>query len=231
MKDIETAAVAVVEQSGLAVQISDRALEQYQQQIERIKSFVQNNLRKDVDFGTIPNTPKPCLYKPGAEKLAKYFMLGSRIVNREREIDRQNGFAMFSYTIEVYSLQTGAVIAQCEGSANTEEKRNRNREAADLLNTLGKMAQKRAYVGAVIMAVGASDFFAPDLDDTHMGTKGDDKAAAVQADLDREVPPAVQSGTPKCELCSAVMRRTKRDDAWGCPNWNDGRKNHGYIKD
>jgi hypothetical protein len=36
---------------------------------------------------------------------------------------------------------------------------------ADIQNTLMKMAQKRAFVGATILAVGASDFFTQDLED------------------------------------------------------------------
>lgn len=226
--DVETTAVvAIAEQSGLSVQITDRALEQYQKQINSIKAFVKNNLTENVDYGKIPGTPKNTLLKPGAEKLQKLFMLGTRIVNREREIDRQSGFAMFSYTVEVYSLQNGNVICQCEGSANTEEKKNRNREVADLLNTLQKMAQKRAFVGAIIAAVGASDFFTQDMDDTDTTTKGQAKAQEAQQRLDAEDGPR---DVPTCAVCNTPMRRTAKDDAWGCKNWSDGRK-HDYLKD
>src|SRR5207253_1530601 len=40
-----------------------------------------------------------------------------------------------------------------------------SKPAGEILNTLQKMAQKRAYVGAVIIAVGASDFFTHDIED------------------------------------------------------------------
>jgi len=40
-----------------------------------------------------------------------------------------------------------------------------NREPYDLVNTLQKMAQKRAYVQAVLLAVGASAFFTQDVED------------------------------------------------------------------
>ena len=40
-----------------------------------------------------------------------------------------------------------------------------NRDPADLINTLQKMAQKRAMVAAVLIAVGASEFFTQDVED------------------------------------------------------------------
>jgi hypothetical protein len=82
-------------------------------------------------------------------------------------------FAMFSYMAEAYNLQTGVALAQCEGSCNSQEKKYRERTVkglkeatpiADVMNTLQKMAQKRAYVGAIIQATGASDLFTQDID-------------------------------------------------------------------
>jgi hypothetical protein len=88
-----------------------------------------------VDYGVIPGTKKPSLYKPGAEKLARLFQLGTRIVSRDKTVDPGNSFFMFSYTIEVYHPDTGAILAQCEGSANSQEKKYKNVAPADVLNT------------------------------------------------------------------------------------------------
>lgn len=139
-----------------------------QQQRDRLKEFIKNQLKEDTDWGIIPGTTKPSLYKPGAEKLAKLFNLGASIVDKSREISFEKKVGYYSYTIEITHLATGSVIAQCEGSANSLEKKYKHRELGDVLNTLQKMAQKRAYVGAIIQAVGASDFYTQDLEDTHI---------------------------------------------------------------
>lgn len=137
-----------------------------------------------MDYGVIPGTPKPSLFKPGAEKLTRLFGLGSRFTLIDKTLDGDRNFALFNYKCEIFHLKSGQVIAECEGTANSQEKKYKERtvyiwndkakkklpekEATpvyDILNTLQKMAQKRAYVGAVILATGASDFFTQDIDD------------------------------------------------------------------
>jgi hypothetical protein len=154
-------------------------------QRKMLQTFVSKQLRKGVDYGVIPGTPKSSLFKPGAEKLKLLFGLGVRVSLVHRELDRRDNFAMFNYKAEVYHLKSGNVVAECEGSCNSQEKKYRERSVyeynkqtrrrekvrdeatpvCDVANTLMKMAQKRAFVGAVILAVGASDFFTQDIDD------------------------------------------------------------------
>ncbi len=128
--------------------------------------FVKKQLVDGVDFGIIPGTNKPTLFKPGAEKLAKLFQLGSKIKDKTREINPKDKFAYFTYTIEISHLPTEKILSECEGSANSFEKKYLSRSLGDVLNTLQKMAQKRAYVGAIIQAVGASDIYTQDMDST-----------------------------------------------------------------
>lgn len=47
-------------------------------QRQSIARCMQTAMVKDVDFGTIPGTPKPTLYKPGAEKLLSMFHLAAK---------------------------------------------------------------------------------------------------------------------------------------------------------
>lgn len=150
---------------SLAVNLGDTAVADLNRQQMGLDHFIKSSLRKEIDFGVIPGVKKPSLFKPGAEKICKLFQLGSRIADKNSQIDLEKGFAMFNYTIEIFHLLTNKAIAQCEGSANSQEKKYMNRPTADQLNTLQKMAQKRAYVGAVIMATGASDFFTQDVED------------------------------------------------------------------
>lgn len=155
------------------------------EQRRMLREFVAKQLTKEVDYGVIPGTPKPSLYKPGAEKLNRLFGLGARFLLVEKEVDRRENYAAYTYKCEIYHLKTGNVIAECEALCNSQEKKYKERNVwkyvnpgdkkktqvleptpiSDIQNTLMKMAQKRAMVGATILACGASDFFTQDLED------------------------------------------------------------------
>lgn len=154
------------EKTSLAVNFDEHALRRLTDQRNGLRKFISSQLSQDVDFGVIPGTQKPTLFKPGAEKLANLFQLGMRIVREDKDLDMQKGWAMFTYTVELIHLPTGTSVSQCQGSANSHEKKFKSRPASDQINTLMKMAQKRAYVGAVIIACGASDFFTQDMEDS-----------------------------------------------------------------
>lgn len=161
-------------QTDLSVQLSETAVSSFFQQRVQLAEFIKGSLKEGVDFGIIPGCEKPSLYKPGAEKIANIFQLGSRILNVDKTISFEHPqFGMFTYTIEIYHLPSGKSISQCQGSCNSEEKKYKKVGIGDLLNTMQKMAQKRAYVGAVIMATGASDFFTQDTEDLPKEMLGD----------------------------------------------------------
>lgn len=152
-------------------------------QRKMLLNFVAKQLRKDVDYGVIPGTPKSSLFKPGAEKLAKLFGLSVKVTLIDKTLDRKDNFALFTYKAEIFHMKSGQLVAECEASCNSQEKKYKSRAiyegwgknkkkigeeatpVCDVLNTLQKMSQKRAYVGGVILAVGASDFFTQDVDD------------------------------------------------------------------
>lgn len=150
-----------------------------------LKTFVKSQLTEgiDNDFAVIPGTNKKSLLKPGAEKLMQLFGLGSTLTMTLKEIDHNGNFAMIAYKCEIFHIRSGVKICECEGATNSKEKKyatrttwtkNANGSSVktqedtpiyDVLNTLMKMAQKRALVGAVIQATAASDFFTQDIDD------------------------------------------------------------------
>ncbi len=181
--------------------VEAQGLEVVKAQRELLKEFIRSQLVLDTDFGTIPGTRKPTLFKPGAEKLAKLFNLGARIADKERTLEES--FAYFSYTIEVIHLPTDKVVAQCEGSANSNEDKYRNVPLADNLNTLQKMAQKRAYVGAVIQAVGASDFYTYDDAET-TGDQPSGKVPHKYKAIDSRKTYRTEPGGPVMELEEGV---------------------------
>ena len=145
--------------------ISENSVSKMRQQILLFKEFVNSQLVQGTDYGNIPGCKMPCLFKPGAEKLLRLFNLGTRVVGRDEKIDLEAGYAQFSYTIEVFSTRNNQAISQCEGSANSKESKYAKIPLHNALNTLQKMAQKRALVGAVLNATAASDFFTQDIEE------------------------------------------------------------------
>ncbi len=171
-------------------------------QRQMLVEFVAKQMRKDVDYGTIPGTPKPTLYKPGAEKLSKLFGLSVKFETVDKTIDKAQNFAMFTYKATLTHIKSGQPIAECEASCNSQEKKYKERTVwigkqrtkeptpiFDILNTLQKMAQKRAMVGGVILAVGASDFFTQDMEDI-----ADAEAIGVTPEV-RDVPSSIPNVT------------------------------------
>lgn len=169
------ATIAPITRADFAQLASQRSL---------LREFVAKQLARAVDFGVIPGCEKPSLFKPGAEKLGIIFKLVPTQILTKETVDIQNNYAQYSYRCELRHRETGQLIATCEGTCGSQEKKYRERTVweysppdgkkiprkevtpvGDLLNTLMKMAQKRAYVGAMIVATGASDFFTQDLDD------------------------------------------------------------------
>lgn len=195
-----------------------------------LKEFIRDQMIEgiDNDYAIVPGTQKRSLLKPGAEKLSQLFGLGVRIVLKDKEIDLHLNFAMFSYTMEVYHLRTGAIVSQCEGSCNSYEKKYRFRSnngakeeapIGDLMNTLMKMAQKRGYVGAVIQATGASDFYTQDVDDAEdreqLGIKPSPAKATAKVNV-KSAKSTDENSAPRC--CEKPMMASKyHQNTWYCP--------------
>jgi hypothetical protein len=189
-------------------------------QYETFVRFSKDILKEKIDYGRIPGTDKPTLFKPGAEKLCVFFRLTSEFVILDKIVDFEGGIFYFQYQCRL-STRNGTLIATGNGSCNSRESKYRYRTAervcpecgqpaiikskaeygggwycfpkkggcgakfgpgnsaiteqeigrienpdpADLLNTIDKMAQKRALVAATLIATGASEFYTQDLDD------------------------------------------------------------------
>lgn len=145
-------------------------------------------LKRDVDFGVIPGTKKPSLYKAGAEKIATAYGLCQRY-SIESKIENTTGKDIsFYYLIrcDLVKLIDGEehIITSAFGSANTNEKRNGFNSPWDAANGTVKMAQKRALVAAAISLSSGSDMFEQDMEnETYMKN-----ASAVIEKTDPEDP-------------------------------------------
>jgi hypothetical protein len=149
-------------------------------------NFVKTQMQDGTDYGLIPGVKEKCLFKPGAERLATLFNYSVSVDCVERQADYDKGFFAFTYKAIVRDC-VGRPMAECEGHCNSKEKKyayrwvneryatpaekqaainNKNGslqvpndDIYSIVNTLMKMAQKRAVVGAVILACNASSFF------------------------------------------------------------------------
>lgn len=124
-------------------------------------------LTRDVDFGVIPKTKKPSLYKSGAEKICMgYGLLQQYEV--ESKIERADKEPFFFYNVKcnLVKVVNGVqfVLTSAYGSANTAEKRNGFNGPYDAANSALKMAQKRALVAAALSISGLSDAFTQDME-------------------------------------------------------------------
>lgn len=216
-------------------------------------TFSKSILKMDLDYGVIPGTPKPSLYKPGAEKLRLVYGLGAELECIEKSIDIDRPYIDYTYRCTIKSKQ-GQILSQCEGSCNSMEPkfgyiwkpiekipfgidvselpskltrkriteydfairkgetsgpygksqahwnkwrsaiqegnakkhfvqrsgremeewemeetmilyRIANPNVVSMKNTIMKMAQKRAFVGAILLSTGASEFYTQDIED------------------------------------------------------------------
>lgn len=204
--------------------VTQEDVDALKRQRELLKDFISSQLVEgiDNDYAQIPGTPKKSLLKPGAEKLARLFRLGVRVILQERLLDQDANFAMYTYKAQVYVLGfPDMVVSECEASCNSHEKKYKERTAwvsgvktavdtpiMDIMNTLQKMCQKRAIVGGVIFATAASDFFSQDIDDTEdadqqgIGKRPETKKASV---VIPKATGAKSSATPQVQRPAAVI--------------------------
>ena len=232
---------------------------------QMLVQFVKALMKEGHDYGTIPGTDKPSLWKAGAEKLTTFFGLSKRFGLIERIEDwpgADHGGEPFFYYVYRCGLYHGdKLIAESDGSCNSHESKYRWRKAerecptcgkaaiikgreeygggwvcfkkkdgcgakfrdgdaaiegqqagrianpdiADQVNTIQKMAQKRALIAATLLAVNASEFFTQDIEDMII------EAEAV------EVKPA-QTNRPQPAKTEAKLAFDMQSPASGAPN-------------
>ena len=124
-------------------------------------------LKRGVDFGVIPKTKQPTLYKSGAEKVVMGYGLLQHY-DLSTEVYGTADAPVFKYVgkCSLVKVANGVefVFTTGYGSANTSEKRNGFNGVWDADNSAVKMAQKRALVAAAISISGLSDAFTQDME-------------------------------------------------------------------
>ena len=162
--------------------------------ISTLQAVIQQTLKKDHDYGVIPGTNKPTMYKPGGEKICMMFGLTPNYDFMDKTENYKDGF--FAYNVRCTLYKNEKAVSQGVGSCNSWEKKYRyinsntppegvapedaksfadkwgnvkykidNPDPCDLVNTILKMAKKRAFVDAVLQVASLSEVFTQDLED------------------------------------------------------------------
>ncbi|MBX6396075.1 MAG: hypothetical protein IRY98_10295 [Alicyclobacillaceae bacterium] len=181
-------------------------LEQMAENLRQLDEIRRRILRPGVDYDTVPGTDKPVLLKPGAERLLQFFGLGHRVQCVDQREDWDNGFFYYRFRVSIVKQYPGYTItvAECEGSANSKEKRYRNQDVFSIVNTLQKMAIKRALVGATLQATGTSGFFTQDVEDMDVPPSAETKAENRPANRPASKPGNGTNTTGKAMVINAM---------------------------
>jgi hypothetical protein len=141
-------------------------LDEARRRIKMLQEFVRDQMVDGEDYGVIPGTgSKPTLLKPGAEKLNAIFGLAPIVEITNRMEDWDAGFVAYEVKVTLLNKRTTNVEAEGVGACNSRERKYKNQDAANIANTILKMAKKRALIDATLSATRASGLFTQDLED------------------------------------------------------------------
>lgn len=130
---------------------------------KKLTKFIQEHLKENEDYGTVKDGVKKCLYKSGAEKIAKLYNYSISFTIQEKMIDLSK--PVFFFAIKCTLTQgdksyegfgTYCSLEECAGDVQDEYFK---------ANYAIKMAKKRAFVDAVLTAAGISGLFTQDLEE------------------------------------------------------------------
>ena len=93
---------------------------QIKAQVNLIQEVMQAVMKKDVHYGVIPGTPKPTLYKAGAEKILSTFRIGV-----EPETEDLSNYETAHYRVKAkgFDQKTGALLGVGVGECSSDEEK------------------------------------------------------------------------------------------------------------
>lgn len=141
------------------------SIEKAKDRIEMLKKFVKDMMIQNIDYGIIPNCNKPTLFKAGAEKLCDIFGFSKEIEVINRFEDWEKGLFHYEVKARLINKKSGLFEAEGIGACNTKERKYRGQDSFTIINTVLKMAKKRALIDAVLSATRSSGIFTQDIED------------------------------------------------------------------
>ncbi|MEI5873890.1 hypothetical protein [Bacillus paranthracis] len=141
------------------------SLAEAKERIDLLQQFVKEMMKEGLDYGMIEGFQKPTLLKPGAEKLCDIFGFSKHVDIINRMENWEKGIFAYEVKVTLVSKQTGYMEAEGIGTCNNKEQTFIDQNPFSLVNTLLKMAKKRALIDAVLPATRASGLFIQDIED------------------------------------------------------------------
>lgn len=186
------------ETAGLvAGEVNRFSVAEIRERVNLVQQVMQAIMKKDTHYGTIPGTPKPTLYKPGAEVLCVTFRIAPSYSVEDLSDELTARYRITCHgTHQVTGISLGDGLGECSSAEekykwreavcaeefdltpetmrrlkfkkyqnNVTKKTQVRTEAADLSNTVLKMACKRAMIAMTLNVTAASDIFTQDIED------------------------------------------------------------------
>lgn len=133
--------------------------------MEMLQTFVKELMIPGLDYGLIPGCPKPSLFKSRAEKLCDIYGFSKLIAVINRMEDWQEGIFSYEVKATLINKRTSLVEAEGVGCCNSKERKYVKMDGFSIVNTILKMAKKRAIVDAVLSATRSSGIFSQDVEE------------------------------------------------------------------
>lgn len=118
-------AIALQPQAALSITETRMSAAQLVEQRTAIVEVMKKAMVPGIDYGIIPGTPKPTLYKPGSEKILAIFHLGVR--PRVEDLSTPDCIR-YRVTLEVFHQPTNIILGEGVGEASSAEAKYQWRE-------------------------------------------------------------------------------------------------------
>ena len=123
----QNGAIQTVQPTQVGIALS---FDEMKRRVVLLNDFYKEVMQAGTDYDTIPGTPKPSLFQPGAQLLDAIFGLVPKFEELEGTIrDYDKGFFAYEIRCALIQKQTGDVAAEGIGSCNSMEGRYRWRDA------------------------------------------------------------------------------------------------------
>lgn len=189
------------------------------QRVNMVQQAMGSVMRDKVHYGTIPGVSKPSLWKPGSELLLSMFRIAVIPKVEDLGVNGEAHYRVTCQGVLPNGEIVGEGIGECSSEEekykwrsavckeefdDTPEDRRRLKytrdgkkyqqvrmNAADVANTILKMAKKRAQMDLTLTCTGASDVFTQDVEDLppeYLNQKATPAAAASRPAPPRPAP-------------------------------------------
>ena len=117
--------------------VADFSVRAVKARVKAMHDLMKDVMEEGVHFGTIPGTPRPTLYKPGAEKIGLLFQLAPSF---KRQLIHDGEHLTVISECTLTHMPSGTVVAQAGGMCSSKESKYAFRKATRKCPKCGKDA-------------------------------------------------------------------------------------------